>query len=337
MRKLVFLLCIASGIAASAQQLTVEKIMRDAKWIGTSPTNISWSWDSKSVFFNWNPDKNVSDSFYIYSLNSKEPVKLKYNEAQLLSAINNGTYNSSYSQIVYTYKGDLYLLDIKSAKTTRITQTEEQESNPKFIMKDEWISFSRNQNLYAWNSKTGFTQQLTNFAKGAETAAAPTFGAGAGGNRGGGGGARGGGAAGPAAAATTANQQEQWLQQNQLRTSDVVKLRKSKKDQRDAFLKSVKEADTLKTINIADKTLQSLQVSPDGRFVTYRLFTAATNAKITAVPDYVTESGFTSEIPNRTKVGAPAGKTDYYVYDKLRDTVLTILTDSIPGITDQPD
>ncbi len=340
MRKLVFLLCIASGIAASAQQLTVEKIMRDAKWIGTSPSNISWSWDSKSVFFNWNPDKNVSDSFYMYSLNSKEPVKLKYNEAQLLSAINNGTYNSSYSQIVYAYKGDLYLLDIKSAKTTRITQTEEQESNPKFIMKDEWISFSRNQNLYAWNSKTGFTQQLTNFAKGAETAAAPAFAAfgGGGGNRGGGGGARGGGGpAGPATAAASANQQEQWLQQNQLRTSDVVTLRKSKKDQRDAFLKSVKESDTLKTINIGDKTLQSLQVSPDGRFVTYRLFTAPTNAKITAVPDYVTESGFTTDIPNRTKVGAPAGKYDFYVYDKLRDTVLTILTDSIPGITDQPD
>ena len=204
MRKLVFLLCIASGIAASAQQLTVEKIMRDAKWIGTSPSNISWSWDSKSVFFNWNPDKNVSDSFYMYSLNSKEPVKLKYNEAQLLSAINNGTYNSSYSQIVYAYKGDLYLLDIKSAKTTRITQTEEQESNPKFIMKDEWISFSRNQNLYAWNSKTGFTQQLTNFAKGAETAAVPTF-AGGGGNRPGGAGNRpgsGGGRPGGAGART---------------------------------------------------------------------------------------------------------------------------------------
>jgi hypothetical protein len=51
--------------------------MRDSKWIGTSPTNISWTWDSKSVFFSWNPDKNVSDSFYIFLLNSKEPVKLK--------------------------------------------------------------------------------------------------------------------------------------------------------------------------------------------------------------------------------------------------------------------
>ncbi len=329
MRKSFLFLFMAACIAASSQQLTVEKIMQDPKWIGTSPANISWSWDSKSVFFNWNPDKNVSDSFYIFSLNSKEPVKLKYNEAQLLSAINNGSYNTNYSQLVYAYKGDLFLLDIKSAKTTRITQTEEPENNPKFILKDEWIAYNRNQNLYAWNIKTGFTQQLTNITKGAETPAAPALG---GGNRGGG--PRGNGA--PASTAN-ANQQEQWLQQNQLLTSDIVKLRKSKKDQRDAFLRSVKEADTLKTINIGDKTLQGLQVSPDGRFVTYRLYTAPTNAKTVIVPDYVTESGFTTDLPNRTKVGAPSGKYEFYVYDKLKDTVLNIATDSIPGITDQPD
>lgn len=305
--------------------------MRDPKWIGTSPTNVSWTWDSKSVFFNWNPEKNVSDSFYIFSLNSKEPVKLKYNDAQLFSAINSGTYNSTYSQIVYSYKGDLFLLDIKSAKTTRITQTEDLESNPKFILKDEWISFNRNQNLYAWNIKSGFTQQLTNFAKGAEAPATPAFG---GGNRGGGGGPR---ATALPTAATNNNPQEQWLQQNQLRTSDIVAQRKTKKDQRDAFLKSIKEADTLKTINIGDKNLQSLQVSPDARFVTYRLFTAPTNAKTAIVPDYVTESGFTTDIINRTKVGAPLGKYEFYVYDKLRDTVVSISTDSIPGITDQPD
>ncbi len=331
MRKIFFLFFIAFNIVASAQQLTVEKIMRDPKWIGTSPTNISWTWDNKSIFFLWNPDKNVSDSFYIFSLGNKEPVKLKYNEAQLLSAINGGSYNSNYSQIVYSYRGDLFLLDIKSAKTIRITQTEEQESNPKFILKDEWIAFTRNQNLYAWNIKTGFTQQLTNFSKTAEISTAPVF---AGGGNRGGGGPRGNASS---ATSTNNNQQEQWLQQNQLFTSDIIKQRKNKKELRDAFLKSVKESDTLKTINIGDKSLQSLQISPDGRFITYRLFTAATNAKSAIVPDYVTESGFTTDIPNRTKVGAPTGKYEFFVYDKIKDTVLAVTTDSIPGITDQPD
>lgn len=327
MRKIFFLFFIAFSIVASAQQLTVEKIMRDPKWIGTSPSNISWTWDSKSVFFLWNPDKNISDSFYIFSLGSKEPVKLKYNEAQLLNAINNGSYNSNYSQIVYSYRGDLFLLDIRSAKTIRITQTEEQEINPTFILKDEWIAFNRNQNLYAWNIKTGFTQQLTNFIKGSEMPATTAFT----GNRGGG--SRG----NNSTAAAANNQQEKWLQQNQLFTSDIIKQRKNKREQRNAFLQSVKEPDTLKNISIGDKILQGLQISPDGRFITYRLYTAPTNAKTVVVPDYVTESGFTTDLPNRTKVGAPLGKYEFCVYDKLKDTVLFVAADSIPGITDQPD
>ena len=118
---------------------------------------------------------------------------------------------------------------------------------------------------------------------------------------------------------------------------DVLKDRKKKKDARDAFLKSNRDlTDTIKTIGIGEKNMQGLQISPDGRFVTYRLSQPA-NGKGTIVPDYVTESGFTADIPGRTKVGAPLAKSDLYVYDKVKDTVMMISTDSIPGITDQPD
>jgi hypothetical protein len=60
--------------------------------------------------------------------------------------------------------------------------------------------------------------------------------------------------------------QDQWLQQNQLQLSEVLRDRKSKKELREAFLKSNKETDTLKTINIADKNLQNLSLhSPNLR------------------------------------------------------------------------
>jgi hypothetical protein len=96
-------------------------------------------------------------------------------------------------------------------------------------------------------------------------------------------------------------------------------------------------ADTEKRSASAINNLQGLQISPDGRFITYRLYQAPTAGKNTIVPDYVTESGFTTDIPGRTKVGAPLGRYDFYVYDKLRDTVMMVATDSIPGITDVPD
>ncbi|HEY1018277.1 MAG TPA: prolyl oligopeptidase family serine peptidase [Sediminibacterium sp.] len=328
---LSFLLC-CTGMA-TAQSLTVEKIMKDPKWIGTSPSNLVWSQDSKTVYFNWNPQGNISDSVYAVAVGGGEPRKTTYAESQKTNALSNAVYNSSYTLMTYAYRGDLYLVDLKTGKTTRITQTEETESAPRFLQKDEWIVYTRNQNLYGWHIASGITQQLTNITRGAETVMAPAFGGGAlrGGGFGGGGAARGGGAT--AATGT----QEQWLQQQQLELLSVLKERKQKRDARADFLKQNKDTDTLKPIGIGDKLLQGLQISPDGRFVTYRLYQPPSSGKNTIVPDYVTESGFTTDIPGRTKVGAPLGRYDFYVFDKSRDTLMLVGTDSIPGITDVPD
>jgi dipeptidyl aminopeptidase/acylaminoacyl peptidase len=328
MRRLFF---VASFFiyAVSNAQLTVEKIMHDPKWIGTQPSNILWSYDNKSVYFNWNPDNNISDSVYRYSLAEKTISKSTPIEYAHANAIASGNYNKTHAQIVYAYKGDLFLLDLKSNQTLRITRTDEQETNPKFVLNDEYISFVSNQNIFIWNIKTGITQQLIHFNKSGETIATTAFS----GNRGGANNrnnlSRGN--------VNAADQQDQWLQQNQLKTSDVLKERKKKREARELYLKRNKDDDTLKNINIGDKNLQSLQVSPDARFITYRLYQPPTNTKNAIVPDYVTESGYTTDIPNRTKVGAAQGKYELYFYDKIKDTLFSIATDSIPNITDQPE
>jgi dipeptidyl aminopeptidase/acylaminoacyl peptidase len=84
--------------------------------------------------------------------------------------------------------------------------------------------------------------------------------------------------------------------------------------------------------------LQGLTISPDGRFISYRLFKAAVASKATIVPSFVTETGFTTDIPGRTKVGSNLGSAEFFIYDRERDTVFTIKADStIPGIKDLPD
>ena len=67
--------------------------------------------------------------------------------------------------MAYVYRGDIFLQDVKTGMVTRVTQTEEFENSPRFIMKDEWLVYNRNQNLFAWNRKTGITRQLTNITK----------------------------------------------------------------------------------------------------------------------------------------------------------------------------
>ncbi|BFG71053.1 prolyl oligopeptidase family serine peptidase [Sediminibacterium sp. KACHI17] len=321
---------------SSFAQLTVEKIMRDPKWIGTSPSNIFWSADSKKIYFSWNPDKKMSDSTYVYTVGaSGTPVRASLQEVQVAQAQNNAVFNEARTKMLYVLRGDLYLVEIASGKTIRITQTQEQEFAPRFILNDEWVVYNRNQNLFAWHTQNGSTLQLTNIIRGTETAVtAVPFG---GGGRGGAqfGGNRN---AAPAIAAL-AQSQEQWLRDQQLDLFAVLKERKERRDARTEFLRANRDTDTLKTIGIGDKQLQNLQISPDGRFVTYRLYQAPANAKNTIVPDYVTESGFTTDIPARTKVGAPLGRYEFYVFDKTKDKLMMVMIDSaaIPGIMDQPD
>lgn len=316
-----------------AQTLTVDKIMQDPKWIGTSPGNAFWGPDSKTVYFSWNPQNNVADSVYAFTVGGTAPQKAGFQETQRINAMNNGTYNNSNTQLVYAYRGDLFWVDLKTNKTVRITQTEETESSPRFILQDEWIVFTKNQNLFGWHIRSGITQQLTNLVRSSESAATSAFQ---------------GRAAGPASMLMNRQQsrntaaaytQDGWLQQQQLSLFEVLKDRKDKRDQRDAFLKTNRYtgSDTLKQIGIGDKTLQGLTISPDGRFVSYRLMQNPVQGKNTIVPDYVTETGYTTDIPARTKVGNPLGKYEFFVWDKLKDTLMLVKTDVIPGITDLPD
>ena len=302
-----FLFIISSAaIAQNNGNLTVEKIMKDQNWVGTSPSNVSWSWDSKSIFFNWNPDKNVMDSFYIFKLNGKQPEKLNYNEAQLLRAINGGQYNKNYSKITYSYKGDIFILNTLNGAITPITQTEDIESSPKFIANDEWVVYSKNKNLYGWQIKTGFTKQLTNFVK--ELDKTPR---------------------------ANMNAQDLFLQKQALANSEILRSRKQKRMARDAFMELVKVKPFVKPIAVGEKQIRDVQASESGEYIVYTLFTPEVS-KNTIVPSYVTENGYTTDIPGRENVGIAQGTYETFVYNKNLDTVYAIKLDSIPGSTDKP-
>ncbi len=294
--------------AQKLDKLTVEKIMRDPKWIGTSPSNPAWSLDGKYLYFSWNPDKADSDSLYFISMTNKTPVKASVAQKQALATVNSGTYNLSRTSYVYSKEGDLYFLDLQTNKTRRITHTTDLESSPQFSFNETKVVYTSNSNLFAWDLATGETWQLTNLQKGSSAKGKDSL-----------------------------SQEERWLKNDQLEYFEVLKSRKEKKDKADAYTKNHRREKELRTIYIDDKSLQGLSISPDGRFITYRLTKPATNAKPTIIPSYVTESGFTTDISGRTKVGSPEMPSEFYIYDRNRDTVLSITTDQIPGIRDLPD
>ena len=249
MRKSVvfFAMLVSASCIAQTQldKLTVEKIMRDPKWIGTSPSNVNWSYDSKYIYFNWNPEKAIADSLYYISNAHLVPQKASYQQKQSLLRPDDITYNSNRTNFVYDKEGDIFFADTKTGKERRITQTEDIESNPRFSFNDTKVVYSLNQNLYSWEIATGLTVQLSNFQKGNAPPKAP--------------------------AKDNLSAQEKWLTEDQLRSFNVLRSRKGKRELADSMRKAQPKNKTLKAIYTEDKNLLGAQISPDGRYITYRL------------------------------------------------------------------
>jgi dipeptidyl aminopeptidase/acylaminoacyl peptidase len=331
MRKVFFCLYLLSFTICSNSQslspLTVEKIMRDPKWIGSSPSSPFWSNDGTTLYFLWNPDKAPSDSLYFITLTNTTPQKLSVAVKQELN--NNGAiiYNTSRTAHVTITNGDIVFTDLKTKQTKKVTQTVELENNAAFSFNDTKIVYTRNQNLYGWDIFSGETIQLTNIKTGDGATSTPSAGGRFGANAQGG------------STIAGANQQEQWLKTDQLKYFEVLKERKEKREAAEAYNKSLPKVKELRSIQLEDKNLQGLSISPDGRFISYRLSKAAppTATKTTIVPNYVTETGFTVDIPARTKVGAAQSSSETFLYDRLKDTIITLKTEAISGIQDIPD
>jgi dipeptidyl aminopeptidase/acylaminoacyl peptidase len=294
-------------------QLTVDAIMQDPKvWMGTSPSNPYWSDDSKTLYFDWNPDKNKSDSLYKVTfragktLTASQPQKVSPVDRRLLPTEPIAAFNRARTQRLFERQGDIYWIDVKTGRIRQLTSTVEMEANPVFSGDEQQVIFRRTPNLFSINLQSGELMQLTDFRTGAKKAE-PKL-----------------------------TDEEKFLKQDQLRLSTVLKERKAKKDEADRISKADKPKRP-KEIYLDDKQLFNPQVTPDGRFVTYRLSKSATNAKNAQVPTYVTESGYTEELPARTKVGAPVASQEFFVYDSVKDTVRAVSVKDIPGIGDKPE
>ena len=305
---IVFFLLFSLPVLAQDQSLlTVEKIMRDPKWIGSSPSGAFWGADGETLFFKWNPNNEPDDSLWYITRKNLQPVKAT--SVQKKDAVNAAgrQFNTKRTAATWSHDGDIYYEDLRTGEVQRLIESTAAEFNPVFSFDDKKIVYQSGQNLFARDITTGHISQLTNIQSGSKKKSDPTL-----------------------------SQQEDWLKNDQLQYLQVLKERKYKDSLAKAYRDNNNDDET-KPVYIGEKRMQGLNISPDGRFITYRLYQAATGRKSTIIPDYVTESGFTTDIPGRTKVGEAQGRAEFYIIDRLRDTVLQVSTDSIEGIRDLPD
>ncbi len=306
----LLLLCSSNSLLAQSGslELTIDKIMADPKWMGSSPSNLQWSADGSTLYFDWNPDRAAADSVYYITRESRTPQKLAASLKKDILYHRILVYNQSRSQALYQKDGDIFLMDTKTGKTRQLTETVVSEMNPVFSFNDTKIVFQQQQDLYAWDPETGQLQQLISVQKAA-----------------------------PADSKKNPGVQEAWLIKDQLEWMQVIKERKEKREATEAYNNSLPKSKRVRQLYTGDKMMRNLQISSDGRYISYLLFKPDQSGKRTIVPNYVTENGFTEDIAARTKVGSPSGASELFVYDRVKDSLHAISADSIPGIDELPD
>lgn len=293
-------------IGALRAQLTIDNIMADPRVsVGALPSAPFWSEDSQTIYFSWNPELKKTEPLYAAQARDGKPYPVEPENRRTMPS-HNGVYNRAHTRKVFVKNGDLFLFDIPTSQTLALTNTLEYEGSPFFNSDETQVFFTRNNNLYSLHLSNSTLTQWTNFVSGSNKPE------------------------------SRSGRQEKWLKDQQMELFGVLKERSDKKDEQEKNEKT-DEPQRPKEIFLDEKRIEDIQISPDNRFVTYRLSISPKNAKRTIVPGYVTESGFTEDIPARTKVGSAQTYQEFWMYDLHSDTTVQLNLSTLDGITDQPE
>ena len=311
MKKSIFLfafICLFSSQNLFAQsELSVEKIMKDPKWMGTFPSDIQWDNKGQFIYFKYNPEQNPADSLYKISISvGAKPEKVTVEEQRNLVPQNAKT-NIAKTKKLYSKEGEVFLYDLTTGSRTSLIKLGDRISNPIFLANENRIAFESSNDLYILDIPSGKLQKVTRIQNG---------------NR-------------PKEKEEKLAEREKWLQEDNLSLLQVIREREEKEDKSKKYYESISEKKPF-TFYTEGKQILNMQLSPDEKYATLLLLSRAEN-KRTEVPDYTDASGYTNGLNTRSKVGDNPQTLELAVYNFEKDTAIFVTTDSLPGIKDLPD
>jgi dipeptidyl aminopeptidase/acylaminoacyl peptidase len=284
-------------------ELTVDSIMRGPRLVGYQPANIYWSQDSQRVYFRWkqaDEPRLKEMGLYVVNRDGTGLRRLSDDEARQAPPAN-GELSKDKTLTVFTEDGDVFIYDHAKNERRPITRTTDVESNAHFTFDQKHIYFTRQNNLYVMALDGGSLLQMTDI-RAAGAGAAPVAGAGGGGQRGGQAGGN----------TNTEGQQrgtesQEYLKKEERQLLEAVRERAEQREEQEAKRKL---RETRKPFNVpAGQNVVNLSLAPDGKNVIATIAEPGAGAKNVVVPNYVTESAYTEDIPNRTKVGDTQGRS----------------------------
>lgn len=309
---------------------SIANIMRGPEHYGQQPTNVSWSPDGQWIYFRWTPAGSAwnaeMQSYRVKPSAGAVPelVSAAHMDSVTVSMAK-GVLNKDRTRRAVAVRGDLYLITVKSGAIRRLTQTNVSESDPRFSADDKSLIFTRDGNAFVMDISTGELRQLTDVRSGpAPRDAAPLTG------------------------------MRGALEHQQLELFDVIRDRaRSDSIQRAQRAEAQANALPITYLPVGER-VSALSVSPTLRYAIVTTTSGpsgfgsgggqgatqgaaaggAGQPRSTIVPNYVTASGFTEDIPGRTKVGDVTGTTKAFRLNLSNGKLEPLGV--IAGATDKP-
>lgn len=257
--------------AAARLQLTIDSIMRGPELVGWPPTAIRWSADSKHVYFDWRKPGEKEASTYVVARDGGEPRKLSDDEVRSAPPAG-GRWDKAKRRVVFADAGDIVMID--GGRRVQITRTTGSESNPRWARHDTHVTYVRDGNLFivpvvgVAAAGTALVTQLTDVA--------------------------------PKRPDPKLTDSQKFIKEEEQKLIKYLREQAEQKKRTEEKDKKLK----LPAFELQDRQSASdLMLSPDDSHVFVVVAERPVGVKNTIVPNYVTEAGYTEDIPARSNVG----------------------------------
>jgi dipeptidyl aminopeptidase/acylaminoacyl peptidase len=252
---------------AGGFELTVDSIMRGPKLVGYPPSGLRWSGDSSRLYFEWRQAGDDEASTWVVPRDGGPPRKLTDEERRGAPPVG-GRWDKMHRRVLFVDRGDIVLLDTVAGTRRQITRTTGNEANPRWARRESAVTFTRDNNLFIVPLESGEIAQLTDVQ--------------------------------PRKRDPRDTDSQKFVKAEETKLIEHTRIEAEKKKRAEEKDK----ARALPKFELADRqSATDLQLSPDGKHVFVLVVERSDTAKRPNVPNYVTESSYTEDIPARTFVG----------------------------------
>ncbi len=269
----------AAPVPAPAPELTLDLIMRDANWIGRSPQSPYWA-DDGQAFYYWQKredDEQTGSGRDLVRVEVATGTTRVIPDEELGHAdVRAGEWSQDYRWKVWSREGDIFLKDATSGQVRQLTRTADVEVDPHFFPDTKRIWYRRGSAILVRDLATGEEAQPADLRAEKDPA--------------------------------RKTPEKGFLREQQERLFENVRQAKARRDGARDRERAQHAADATRTPPPwylgDDVEIRSAVLSPTGRWMLVRLASKEhKEGRQDAMPSYVTDDGYVSTRPVRTKVG----------------------------------